>query len=89
MTRSVSTKEYEWLCQFLIEARKRKGLTQAEVGDRLKMHQPFVSQYERGRRRLDVVEFLRIADVLDIDPYHVLASMVSLRQREKSQNDKG
>lgn len=86
MTRSVS-KEYKWLCQFLIEARQRKGLTQAEVDDRLGLHQPFVSQYERGKHRLDIVELVRIAEVLDFDPHRVLANMISLRQRARSQND--
>ena len=84
MTRSVSSKEYERFCQCLIEARKRKGLTQAEVADKLERAQSFVSKYERGRRRLDVVEFLEVADVLEIDPHHVITSIASLQATDEA-----
>jgi transcriptional regulator with XRE-family HTH domain len=69
MTRSVFSPEYKRLCQLLIKARERKGLTQAELGRLLRRHQAFVSGYERGQRRLDITELLDIAGALDIDPY--------------------
>ena len=77
MTRSVSSKEYEQFRQFLIEARKRKGLTQTQVAERLGKPQTFVSKYERGKRRLDIVEFLEVANVLELDPCHVITSIAS------------
>lgn len=55
MNQSVSKEFDKWLCEFLIAARKRKGLTQTEVGDRLGLHQPFASQYECGKHFLDIV----------------------------------
>ena len=48
----------------LIEARQKSGLTQTEVAARLGVSQSFISKYELGERRLDVVEFLSIADIL-------------------------
>ena len=36
---------------------KKAGLTQAELSSLLNRPQSFVSKYERGQRRLDVVEF--------------------------------
>jgi transcriptional regulator with XRE-family HTH domain len=79
MTRSVFSPEYKRLCQLLIEARERKGLTQAELGSILRKHQPFVSKYERGERRLDVTELIDIAEALDIDPHFILAYVQSIR----------
>ncbi len=79
MARSVSSKEYEQFRQLLIEARKRKGLTQTEVAERLGRLQAFVSRYERGKRRLDVVEFLEVANVLELDPCYVITSIASLQ----------
>lgn len=55
------------LQSLLIEARKEAGLTQAGLADRLDRPQSFVSKYERGERRLDIVEFLEVADALGID----------------------
>ena len=68
MTRSVFTKVYERFRAMLVESRKAAGLSQAEVAARLRRAQTYVSKYERGERRLDVVEFLEVARVLDFDP---------------------
>ncbi len=35
---------------------------------RLSKPQSFVAKYERGERRLDVLEFLEIAEAIDFDP---------------------
>lgn len=56
----------------LIESRRSAGLTQAELSQRLKRPQSFVSKYERGERRLDVVEFGDVAKALGIDPLRFL-----------------
>jgi transcriptional regulator with XRE-family HTH domain len=51
----------------LREARKQAGLSQYEVARRLKRPQSFVSAYESGDRRIDVLEFLRIAKATGVD----------------------
>lgn len=56
----------------LITARKDAHLTQAELAERLKRPQSFVSKYERGERRLDVVEFGEVVRAIGLDPIHVL-----------------
>jgi hypothetical protein len=38
----------------------------------LKRPQSFVSKYERGERRLDVIEFGEVARALGIDPIRIL-----------------
>ena len=57
---------YRALIGQLVEARKAAGLSQDALADRLGRHQQFVSRYEIGERRLDVVEFIDIARTLDI-----------------------
>ena len=52
----------------LIQARQDAGFTQVEVAAKLDRPQSFVSKYETGERRLDVVEFLEIAKILKIEP---------------------
>ena len=58
--------------------RKAAGLTQAHVASRLGKPQSFVSKYETGERRVDVVEFLRLADVIGFDPLDILKILTSL-----------
>lgn len=52
--------EYRRFAQALADARRRAGLSQYDLADRLRVDQSFVSKYETGRRRLDVIEFLQI-----------------------------
>ncbi len=50
--------------QFLLklrEVRLEAGLTQVEVGKKLKQPQAYVSKIERGERRLDAVELAEFA----------------------------
>lgn len=66
--KSLYTPRNDRLRAILIEARNRAGLTQVDLAERLRRPQSFVSKYERGERRLDVVEFLELADALGIKP---------------------
>lgn len=68
MTKSIFTKRYEKFRNLLTKARKNAGLTQSELAEKLSRPQSFVSKYERGERRLDVVEFLEISQALGISP---------------------
>jgi transcriptional regulator with XRE-family HTH domain len=61
--------------ELLTEARKSADLTQAELSGRLGRPQSFVSKYERGERRLDVVEFAHVARAIGIDPLRFLAKL--------------
>ena len=44
------------------------GLTQAHLAGRLNRPQSFVAKYEGGERRLDVVEFMEVAEAIGFDP---------------------
>ncbi|MFL6843957.1 MAG: helix-turn-helix domain-containing protein [Allosphingosinicella sp.] len=52
----------------LHEARRARGLRQSDLADRLGRPQSFVSNFERGVRRLEVSEFIEIAHLLGVDP---------------------
>jgi transcriptional regulator with XRE-family HTH domain len=73
MEKSLASKEYQILVKLLRAARKSKGVTQAELAERLGEVQSFVSDCERGQRRLDMVEFWRWCKVLDV-PFVDLAA---------------
>lgn len=76
MTQSVFTTRYDQFRHLLIDARKAAGLTQVDLAGRLSRPQSFVSKFERGERRLDVIEFFDIASALGIDPYEFLSKLV-------------
>jgi len=60
----------------LAAARRRAGLTQAELPARLDKPQSFISDYERGQRRIDLLEFLVISRALSADPLDIFAEIV-------------
>lgn len=48
------------------QTRELTGLRQSDVAGRLRKPQPFVSRYEAGQRRLDLVELEEICRILGI-----------------------
>lgn len=68
---------YALLRELLIAERLRVGLTQIDVANRLRKPQSYVSKYERGERRLDIVEFFDVAQALGIDPITTFKLLVS------------
>ena len=66
MKKSIFSEKQERLCALLVEARNRAGFTQAELASKLQRPQSYVSKYESGERRLDVIEFIEITRVLGI-----------------------
>jgi transcriptional regulator with XRE-family HTH domain len=67
LTKSVFTPSYARFRELLIEARESAGLMQWQLAKRLRKPQSYVSKFERGERRLDVVEFLDVAKALRVD----------------------
>jgi transcriptional regulator with XRE-family HTH domain len=68
--------EYKLFCKLLRDARVKAGLSQEEVAKSLARPQSYVSKYESGERRLDVIEFVRVAKVLKLAPADVLKKLV-------------
>jgi transcriptional regulator with XRE-family HTH domain len=75
MSKSIHTPEHLKLRELLIAARKRAGLTQQEVAERLGRPQSFVAKYEGGERRLDVVEFVQVAAALGADATRIIRTL--------------
>ncbi len=69
--------EYKRFAKLLAQLRNARGVSQYELARRLGVDQSYVSKYESARRRLDVIEFLRITTALGIDPAAVIAALPS------------
>lgn len=66
------TRAYEALTAVLKRTRKQCGLTQVALAARLDKPQSYVSKYESGERRLDIIEFFTIAQKMEVDPVAML-----------------
>lgn len=67
MTKSVFTKQYIALRDELVSARKRANMTQVDLAAALGRPQSFVSKYENGERRLDLIELFEVTTALSAD----------------------
>lgn len=66
MARKILTSDRERLQALLRQMRVEAGLRQSDLGDRLGQPQSFVSKYESGQRRLDLVEIRQVCDALGV-----------------------
>ena len=66
MRKSIFSTGQEELQSLLRELRENAKLTQKDVARRLGQPQSFVSKYESGERRLDLVELREVCDALGI-----------------------
>lgn len=51
----------------LVIARKRAGLSQAQVAQELKLPRPSITEIEAGRRRVSADELVQFADLFSVD----------------------
>ncbi|MDI4663452.1 helix-turn-helix domain-containing protein [Xanthobacter autotrophicus] len=72
MPRDLRQPRYARLRQLVTEARKAAGLSQAAVAEKLGRPQSYIADIERNERRIDVIEFLALADAISFDPLGVL-----------------
>jgi transcriptional regulator with XRE-family HTH domain len=80
--KSTFTDAYKELLQVLLTTRRDAGVTQMELAKRLGKPQSWVSNVEKGVRRVDVIEFYAIARALGADPVALLSTfMVKLPKR--------
>jgi transcriptional regulator with XRE-family HTH domain len=63
-------------------ARGRANLTQTEAAERLGRKQTFVSEIERGLRRVAVLEIVLSSRALDADPHQLLAEVTRSAEAE-------
>jgi Helix-turn-helix domain len=68
LPKSLRSRRHRALLAVLIGSRKAAGMTQRQVAVKWKRPQSTVAAVETGERRLDVVEFLELAEALGVDP---------------------
>lgn len=79
MKKALHEKRLAAFARLLRGERKAAGVTQAGLARKLRRPQSYVSKYERGERRLDVIEFLEVARAVGFDPHEFLRKLVDQR----------
>lgn len=77
MTKSVYSQDYIIFREMLTKERLDAGLSQATIAAKLNVNQTFVSKYELGERRIDIIEFFEIAEAIGFDALKFLKKLHS------------
>ncbi|MFC3033438.1 helix-turn-helix domain-containing protein [Pseudoalteromonas fenneropenaei] len=72
MGKTVSSEENGKLTKWLKTKRQEKGHTMRSLAQVLGTPHSFIGKIENQERRLDVIEFLRYCEALEVDPYEGL-----------------
>ena len=67
MSKTLGTSRHRALIAFLTQKRKDAGLSQSELAKALGEYQSFVARMESGQRRVDVIEYEKLAEILKFD----------------------
>lgn len=81
MEKSLKSAEYARFIAILVAARHKAGIRQQALAKKLRKPQSFIAKYEGGERRLDVIEFIVIAEALGADPLKLLRRFLRTRTR--------
>ena len=65
MQKSLSSSKQKIFLKILRDVREESGLRQIDVAERLDQPQSFVSKYESGERRLDLLELELVCEACD------------------------
>lgn len=66
MEKSLFTHEYREFTRLLRETRERSGLTQSALAERVGQSQSYISKWERGDLRLDLVQLRELCRAMDV-----------------------
>ncbi len=74
--KTLSSDLYRDFLPLMRDVRISAKLSQVELAQRLGRPQSFVSKYESGERRLDVIEFIVICQAIGVDPEKLIKKLV-------------
>lgn len=73
MAGAIYSEAQNTVARILAAARRDAGLKQADLAKAMGKHQSYVSDIERGQRRVDVLELYVIAKALNVEPIDLYA----------------
>jgi transcriptional regulator with XRE-family HTH domain len=75
---TIITKRHKRLVEILVAARKQKGVRQAELARATGKTQTFVTRFEAGQRRIDVIELLALCEIIGIDAVKLIRELLQI-----------
>ena len=77
-TKAQQSMTYRKLPVFLREMREKAGLTQRDLGAKLKKPQSYIHNCETANRRVDITEFIIWSRACGLDPKKAFAQLLKI-----------
>lgn len=68
MKKTINNPRYESLIRWLVDARKKQGLTVRQFAERIDESHQFVNKVETFQRKLNVYEYVQYCQALNLQP---------------------
>ena len=81
MSRTLGSSRHRALIDYVIQQRKKADLTQEQVAKKLRRYQSYITLVETGQRRIDVVEFMDLADAIGFDAPEGLRKLAKIPKK--------
>lgn len=86
---SIYPNDYRSIVAALVKARKEKRVTQVQLATAMRVPQSIISKAERCERRLDIIEIMRICELLGVSLTTLLTAVPSRFSAIKGKNQDG
>lgn len=83
-TASLHDEAYARFVEHLVKRRVKAGISQQMLADALGWNQSIIAKVESVQRRLDIIELVRIANVLDFDASRLVREIQQELQSRQS-----
>lgn len=84
MQKTLRSPRHMRLVQIIVDKRREAGMSQADLAEALDRYQSVVAAIESGGRRVDVVEFLELAETIGFDPHDVIREVAAIAPKHKA-----
>ena len=76
MSSSMHNAASDLLAKAVVELRKKAGMNQRELAAALDREHSYIGRIETGQRRIDLIEWVQILRVLNVDPEQEISRMI-------------
>ncbi|MEL7179666.1 MAG: helix-turn-helix transcriptional regulator [Pseudomonadota bacterium] len=80
MPKTLGDIRHKELVRILIQKRRDAGLRQVELAQQMKVYQSLIARLESGERRVDVVELIKLSEILSFDPAEIVRGLSSIEE---------
>jgi ribosome-binding protein aMBF1 (putative translation factor) len=87
-TASLHDEAYAQFVQALVKKRVKAGMSQQTLADALGWNQSIIAKIESVQRRLDIIELIKISDVVGFDPAKLVKETQTMMESRDPKSSK-